>query len=333
MDKKTSNMNSLPKFTLELNLASECLGAQALYASDDFFAPKENLVKDSKPIFIDGKYTEFGKWMDGWESRRKRGIDKNSHDHCILKLGAPGPILGIDVDTRFFTGNYPQDCSIEASNSENIGGVNNWTQILPRKPLKGDKSNFFSIASKDTWTYLKLNIYPDGGVARLRVYGIAKPDWKKLAGPVDLASALYGARVVQCNDMFYGDKNNIIMPGRAKVMGEGWETKRKRGIDNESHDWLIVMLGHVGKIQKIEVDTNHYKGNFPESCEIEGANGKEVSKLKWKRLLKRTKLQGHHQHYFEAEIEDAAKKTEFTHLRLKIFPDGGISRFRAWGHI
>ncbi|MES2963144.1 MAG: allantoicase, partial [Bdellovibrionota bacterium] len=209
MNIATAADRSRVPFTDLIDLASEMLGGRVLETNDDFFAPKENLISAAAPVFIPDKYTEFGKWMDGWESRRKRNLAPgNDHDWCVLRLGAPGVIHGVDVDTAFFTGNYPEYCSLEAVYAPEESGVpksTNWTEILPKAQLRGGTRNLFAIASSETWTHLRLKIFPDGGVARLRVHGQVRPDWsriKKANGHIDLAAAENGAEVVTCNDMY-----------------------------------------------------------------------------------------------------------------------------------
>jgi allantoicase len=332
-----------PKFTSLIDLASERLGGKALVCSDDFFAEKENLLKPGRGIFITDKYTDRGKWMDGWESRRKR---TPGYDWCIIKLGASGIISGLDIDTNFFLGNHPPFASVEACNiagdpsaellqSEKAG----WVEIVSKSPLNPGSQNFFEIASDKIWTHLRLNIYPDGGVARLKVYGEVYKNWDavkqdELDELVDLASAVNGAKSVLCNDMFFSHMDNLIMPGRGANMGDGWETKRNRTPNNR--DWVIVKLAHKGDIKKIVVDTCHFKGNYPDTCSIEGINVADSNTdlsnadLKWTEVLPKMKLQADHEHYFETEISNAGP---FTHVRLNIFPDGGISRLRLFGFV
>ena len=317
-----------------IDLASETVGGKALETNDDFFAPKENLLKAAAPVFLVDKYDENGKWMDGWESRRKRGP---GHDWCVIQLGLPGVISGVNVDTSFFTGNYPEYCSIEACETEGDFKTSKWTEILPKTRLQGGSQNLLAIDSKDRFTHLRLNIFPDGGVARLRVHGEVRPDWKKLSasGTIDLASIMNGGTVVTCNDMFFGQKDNLILPGRATTMGGGWETRRRRG---PGFDWIIIQLGVPGMIEKIEVDTNHYKGNFPDTCSIQAVSlpGKKLlpadfrdQPVAWEEILPQSKLQASHIHLFEKEL--LSKNKVFTHIKLNIYPDGGISRFRVHG--
>ena len=328
-------------FTELLDLASEKLGGAVLVANDEFFAAKENLLKPDAPVFIEGKYTDLGKWMDGWETRRRR---TPGYDWSIIRLGAPGIIRGVVVDTSFFRGNYPEHCSLEGCTVDGLPTVDDltseaaeWTQLLPILPLEGDSQNAFAIESEQRFTHLRFKIYPDGGVARLRVYGEVAPDWDRLArigGDIDLAAVENGGLVLACSDMFFGHRHNLIMPGRAANMSDGWETKRRRG---PGHDWTIIRLGKPGRIRRLEVDTSWFKGNFPESCALEATAVGDVPEEKltdlsvaWQSVLPRTTLQAHTGHFFENEILDAGI---VSHLRFNIFPDGGVSRLRAYGSL
>jgi allantoicase len=324
-------------FTELIDLASEKLGGAVLFANDDFFAPKENLLKASTPIFIEGKYTDLGKWMDGWESHRRR---TPGFDWCIIRLGLAGIIRGVVVDTSFFRGNYPEHCSIEActfaglpTTEELMSEAVEWKEILPRVSLIGDSQNPFPIESGERFTHLRFKIFPDGGVARLRVYGEVAPDWDKIeriGGDLDLAAVENGGLVLSCSDMFFGHRHNLIMPGRAQNMSDGWETKRRRG---PGHDWVTIKLGRPGQIKRLEIDTSWFKGNFPESCSLEAylntGSALPVS-MDWRELLPRTKLQAHTRHFFEEELIDCGP---VSHLRFNIFPDGGVSRLRVYGSI
>ncbi|NND51933.1 MAG: allantoicase [Flavobacteriaceae bacterium] len=320
-----------------VDLASEKIGGQVLYATDDFFAEKENLIKEGRGIFIEDKYTDRGKWMDGWESRRKRS---EGHDWAIIKLGASGKIKGFDIDTNHFLGNHPPFASIEAiklsdaiEDWSSADGLN-WKEILPKSPLKPGSQHFFEIDSPEIYTHVRLHIYPDGGVARLRVYGEIYKDWTNVdpAEPIDLALITNCGKALYCNDMFFSNMDNLIMPGSGKNMGDGWETKRNRTPDNI--DYVILHLGHPGIIKKVIVDTKHFKGNYPESCEIEACHcTNDVDVLDeshhWEILLPRRKLSSDSEHEFEDDILKPLKAV--THLKLKIFPDGGISRLRVFG--
>ena len=325
-----------PAWAHMLNLAAEKLGAIALYATDDFFAEKENLLKPGRGIFIHDKYTDRGKWMDGWESRRKR---VPGHDWLILALGAPGVIHGVDIDTNFFLGNHPPHASIEALHApdgillEELHKDEIWTEILPKSPLNPGSQHYYAIDDRRVWTHLKLHIYPDGGVARLKVYGEVFKDWSVVSADetVDLASAKNGAKVLACNDMFFSSKDNLIMPNRGVNMGDGWETKRNRTPGNV--DWVVLQLGHQGLIDSVLVDTCHFKGNYPDRCSLEGCNiaaGQDWEAATWTEFLPQVKLQADHEHNFKSEL---TAHGPFTHVRMKIYPDGGISRLRLFGRI
>jgi allantoicase len=293
-------------FTDLVDLASERLGGTVLSATDEFFAPKENLLKPGAPIFLPDKYVDTGKWMDGWETRRHRAPD---HDWCLIRLGAPGIIRGVVVDTAHFTGNFPEKCSIEA-----IANLEQWTEILPPSPLRGDARNLFTIDNPHRFTHLRFHIYPDGGVARLRVHGEVVPE--TLDDFLDLAAVENGGRVVDASDMFFGSRHNLIFPGRSSGMHDGWETRRSRG---EHYDWCVIELAANGVIRRIDVDTLHFKGNFPEACEVSTEGAVEI--------LRRVPLRGHALHVFEKELLLAAA----SRVRFLIYPDGGVSRLRIWG--
>jgi allantoicase len=327
-------------FTDLVDLASERMGGAVVAANDEFFAPRDRLVRDAPAVWREGEYTERGKWMDGWETRRRRDADEDSHDWCLIRLGARGIVRGVDVDTSFFKGNFPAACAIDACE---VGGMPTpaeleraaWEPLLSRTALQGDRHNLFEIAPAPPATHLRLRIFPDGGVARLRVYGEAVPDWARLRlrGDVDLGAAENGGVVVACSDMFFGSRHNLIMPGDATHMGDGWETKRRRG---PGHDWTIVRLGARGSMRRVEVDTRHFKGNAPGACSLDGFDGDEAAALRlagagaggWKALLPRTALQPHARHSFEDSIANIG---DVTHVRFNIFPDGGVGRLRLFG--
>jgi len=318
-------------FTNLIDLAAERTGGKTLECTDDFFAPMENLLKPGRGIFIEDKYTDRGKWMDGWESCRKR---VKGHDWVVIKLGLRGIVAGVDIDTNHFLGNHPPHASLEAACVTGTPTDDDWVEILTTSPLEPGSQNLFEIESDNEWTHLRLHIYPDGGVARLKVYGEVKPDWSQVSknDVLDLVAVESGGRVLSCNDMFFSHKDNLIMPNRGANMGDGWETKRRR---DPGHDWAILKLGKAGTVNMIEVDTCHFKGNYPDRCSIEtiyapDAKDDKLDELNWQALLPETKLSADNQHYFEKEL---LHHNKITHLRLNIFPDGGISRIRVNGNI
>jgi allantoicase len=327
-------------FATLLDLAQERVGGKVLYANDEFFAEKENLLMPGRGVFVADKFTERGKWMDGWETRRKR---ESGHDFCLIRLGIPGLVRGVDVDTHHFLGNFPESCSLDALALDGkedvealVKGDLPWKPILPRVKLWGGSRNLLPVFSDRRWTHLRLNIYPDGGVARLRVHGEVLPDRERLTrqgAPVDLCAAENGGVVVACNDAFFGPKDNLILPGRAANMGEGWETRRRRG---PGFDWLVLKLAMPGTLTQVRLDTSHFKGNFPDTCSLEGAflpeppwDFAQAQGVEWKPLLPRTKLKADHEHVFEAAALEG--RGPFTHARLCVYPDGGVSRLRLFG--
>jgi len=321
----------MSEFSDFLDLASERVGGRVLAANDDFFAPKENLIKAAKPIWLEDKYSDRGKWMDGWESRRRR---TPGHDWCILQLGISGVISQIVVDTSYFRGNFPESCSLEAcaieqSNVDLAGGTP-WTELLSRSQLQGDSQNTFTITDPHRYTHVRLNIYPDGGVARLRVFGEAVPKLERALNSADLndlAALTNGGRVLDCSDRFFSAPQNLLMPDPSSGMHDGWETKRRRG---PGHDWVIIQLGVAGAVQAIEVDTSYFKGNFPESCSLEicahESRASDLANCSWSELLSRTSLSADSVHRFQVEGQMIA-----THVRFNIYPDGGVARLRVYG--
>ncbi|MBK7735968.1 MAG: allantoicase [Chitinophagaceae bacterium] len=324
-----------PLFTKLTDLAAEKLGGKTLYCTDDFFAEKENLIKPGRGVFIAEKFTDRGKWMDGWESKRKRIA---GHDWVVIQLATQGIIKGLDIDTNFFLGNNPPFASVEAVNIDNKTEVENWdelpwVEVVSKNSLDAGSHNYFEVVNENIFTHLRLHIYPDGGVARFRVYGNVFIDWSKVAEneEIDLASVLWGASPLACNDMFFSSMENLLLPGKGINMGDGWETKRNRTANNK--DWVIIKLGIPGVIDKIVVDTAHFKGNYPDCCTLEACNchnDKDVleDKVNWVTILPSQKLEADAEHTLEKEI---AQNPVCTHVRLNIFPDGGVSRLRLWG--
>ncbi len=323
--------------TYFVDLASERVGGETLSCSDDFFAGMENLLKSGRGIFIDDKYTQRGKWMDGWESRRSFGRDNGREfDWCIIRLGISGVIRGFDIDTNYFRGNAPQTVSVEACVSEGQPDESSvWHTILDKSEVAAHSQNIFEITNSQSWTHVRLNMFPDGGIARLRVYGDADVNWNGFVEGelIDLASIKNGAKALLVSDMFFSDKNNLIMPGRGKDMGDGWETKRRR---DPGPDWSIVKLAAQGNVEKVIVDTCHFKGNFPDTFMLEGINTSSDdfndanAELDWQPIIPQTTLYAHREHLFINEIV-ADNLQPFTHVKLSIYPDGGISRMRILG--
>jgi allantoicase len=325
-----------PDFTRRhVNLADARLGAAALRASDDFFAAKERMLNPAPAEFIPGKYDTNGKWMDGWESRRKRGP---GHDWCIVRLARSARIIGVDLDTSHFTGNYPPAASIEACRVDagDAGPDSDWQPLLPPVNLAGNRHHYHSIDSAQVWTHLRVNLFPDGGLARLRVYGRpriedARPDDD---GLLDLAAAVNGGVVLAANNQHFGLAANLLLPGRGVDMGDGWETRRRR---EPGHDWCLIELAAPGVIEAIEVDTCHFKGNYPERCSLQAARVEGgtpeslvTQSMFWPTLLPEQPLAMDHQHHYRAEIVTHAA---VTHVRFNIHPDGGVSRLRLRGRV
>ena len=315
-----------------IDLAQSRLGSKIVFKTNEFFAPAKRIINPWPPIFKEGVFDKHGKWMDGWETKRKRG---KGYDYLILKLGRPGRISKIDIDTSYFSGNQPSKVSLHACFSKKkLPNKNSkWTTILKKKPTKANSHHFFNIKNKSIFTHIKLNIYPDGGIARIRIYGSMKI-LKNFTGKVlNLTSVLHGATPIACNNEHFGRAENILAPGMGKNMGDGWETRRSRG---KNFDWLIIKCATAGKINKIQIDTHHFKGNYPDKCSIQAAFiDKKISSRaivnnskKWKLLLNKVKLYAHKKHNFKNNL---MKSKKINYIKINIFPDGGISRIRVFG--
>jgi allantoicase len=306
------------------DLASGLLGGGVVYANDEFFAPADSLVDPAPPTFTPGTFGPKGQVYDGWETRRRR---EPGHDQAIVRLGAPGVVRRVVVDTAHFTGNYPPHASVEGCGVEGYPSPArlldaDWIPLVLRSALRGNSRNEFPVEVPYRLTHVRLSIYPDGGVARLRVHGEVVPDPRLLGiGPVDLAALENGGLVVGCSDMFYGAPENLILPGLARTMGEGWETARRRDGGN---DWVEIRLAAPGRIRLAELDTSHFKGNAPGAVTLRGRNGDTWFPL----LPEGLAVQPDTRHRFP--IADAPVAT---HVRLDVFPDGGLARLRLPGEI
>jgi allantoicase len=316
-----------------INLADARLGACVLSASDEFFGAKERLLNPAEPEWRAGVYDENGKWMDGWESRRRRD---QGFDHCIIQLAATCTLTALDIDTRFFTGNFPPHASVEGCQiSGRPDTSTRWFGLLPYVSLRGDAHNHFELPATRLCTHLRLNIHPDGGVARLRAYGSVHRDWNSgTTGTIDLAAALNGGRALVCSDEHYGAMGNLLLPGRAASMADGWETRRRR---EPGFDWVILRLGHPGIIEEIELDTAHFKGNFPHQVSVHAAllQAQQESDLAseclyWPTMLEPQRLKPDGVHRFHAEVQALGA---VSHVRVNMHPDGGLSRVRLFGRL
>jgi allantoicase len=340
------------------DLASQHLGGGVVAANDELFAAADHLVLPAEPTFSRATFGPKGQVYDGWETRRRR---EPGHDHAIVRLGVPGVVRGVVVDTAFFTGNYPPEASVEACGCEGYPSAAEleaaeWIELVPRSPLAGDSRNAFAVDVAQRFTHVRLSIYPDGGVARLRVHGEPVPDPRLFpGGVVDLGAVEHGGRVTGCSDMFYGSPANLLMPGLARVMGEGWETARRR---DDGNDWVEVRLAAPGHVLVAELDTSHFKGNAPGWATLRGS---EASDGGWFDLLPRTRLQPDTRHRFPiaapvvdritaapvadrvaaAPVADRVAAAPVAdrvavapvadRVRLDVYPDGGMARLRLWG--
>lgn len=317
-----------------VNLADPRLGAVALVASDEFFAAKERMLDPAPAQFYPGRYDEHGKWMDGWESRRRR---RGGHDWCIVRLARPGTLAGLDIDTSHFTGNFPPGASVDACclpDGENPDEATAWIPLLPPIALRGNSHHYFALSETRPVTHLRLNIHPDGGIARFRAYGMPAFDARGAGEDslIELSAALHGGTALAANNEHFGPASVMLLPGRGVNMGDGWETRRRR---EPGSDWCLIALGHPGVIERIEIDTAHFKGNFPDRCSIQAARVEGgtpeslvTQSMFWEELLPEQPMRADAIHVFRSELRALGP---VSHVRFNMIPDGGVSRLRLWG--
>ncbi len=349
-----------PSFPGLVDLACASLGGRALGCSDEFFAEADNLLTPTPAILDPDRYTDRGKWMDGWESRRRRTVGE---DWCVIQLGARGRLRAFDIDTSHFLGNHAPLARIDACDRPGVDALErldetSWAPVLAQAPLQAGSHNLFTPIEPRVATHLRLTITPDGGVARLRAFGDALPSWdapidadttaaQLEPGEVDLAALRHGGRALACSDMFFAPMNNLIAPGRSTYMGGGWETRRRRG---PGHDWILIELAAPGTVGLVELDTGHFHGNHAQRCSLFGvhAPGARISDLlvrdrseggwhevlpastipasAWQPLLREHALGPDRREFIRVDASEPV-----THVRLETFPDGGVARLRVYG--
>jgi allantoicase len=319
-----------PDFAALPDLASRRLGGSVMYANDELFAAKENLINPGPPVFAAGDFGAKGKVYDGWETRRRR---EPGSDHAIVRLGVPGIVHGVTVDTSFFRGNYPPQASVEAVSVDGYPSAAelsqlHWRPLVERADVTGDAANLFPVTAPRHCTHVRLSIYPDGGVARIRVHGQPVPDPRFLAGTIDLAAIENGGQLIECSDAFYGSAWNLVMPGRPAGMADGWENSRRR---DDGLDYVTFALAAAGTVQQVEIDTSYFIGNAPGSARLLAATSRPSDApgpLGWTELLPRVSLQPDTRQRF---LVDPAGPV--SHVRLEVFPDGGVARLRVLGEL
>ena len=317
------------------DLANPLLGTKIIRCTDEFFAPAKRILNPSPPIFKENVFDSHGKWMDGWETRRRRS---KGNDYLLIKLGKPGKIKLTEVDTSFFNGNQPEYAQIEGCFSENNNLKHiKWIKITKKIKIKPNHKNILKSKSSKTFNFIRLNIFPDGGVARLRLFGSIDLSLQKISNKniIDLASVINGSQVVACSDEHFGNANNILLPGKSKNMGNGWETRRRRGL---GYDWVLLKLGLSGYPTSFEINTHYFKGNYPNCFSVQAIDHKKnisinsiiTNSKKWKTIIAKTKLKPDSSYKIKM-LKKFYKK--YNYIKLNIYPDGGISRFRVYGKI
>lgn len=297
------------------DLAARALGGAVVAANDDFFADRAALVAPY-PVREHPEFGHRGKVYDGWETRRRR---EPGVDHAVVRLGVPGIVHGVVVDTAYFRGNYPPEVSVDGTAVEDhdLTGAE-WTPLVAPSAAQGDTANAYEVTDRHRWTHLRLTMHPDGGVARFRVHGEPVPDPRDLHGTVDAAAQAHGGGVLDCSNLFYSAPANLLLPGPARTMGEGWETARRR---DDGNDWVLLGLGGETRLRAIVFDTGHFLGNAPGWVEITDGDGGVV--VPRRAVLPDTP----HRFRIAPDVPPVPR------LRVDIHPDGGFARLRAFGEL
>ncbi len=324
----------------QIDVASSSFGTKVVYCSDEFFADSGRMLQSSEPVWIEDKYDINGKWMDGWESRRRRD---GKNDFCFIRLGAESIINSFNIDTTHFTGNFApgisvQGCSVPGGTTDDLvvdgTAVTEWFDLVTKESLEGDSKNLFNSASSKPITHLKITLLPDGGIARFRAYGEIWVDEKKYEiNGTNVISKESGAKAIFANDEHFGSLSNVLEEHEPLSMADGWETRRRRKPGN---DWGIIALSKPATAEEVFVDTKFFKGNFPDTFSISTSNSpdeddktlKENSKT-WNKLIEGKKLKINQMHVFKGS--DILHNDVFTHIRVDIYPDGGIARLKLIG--
>jgi allantoicase len=314
-------------FTDLPDVASRALGGSVVHANDELFAAKENLVNPAPPVNDPSAFGPRGKVYDGWETRRRR---TPGHDAAIVRLGTRAEVHGVVVDTAYFVGNFPPRVGIDGVDLPGYPSVEelldaDWQPLVPVTDVKGDTANVLAADAPRTCTHVRLTLHPDGGVARLRVHGRPQPEPALLTGTIDLAAMENGGDVVDCSDAFYASARNLLLPGRARTTAEGWENARRRDGGN---DHVTVRLAGPGNVRRLVLDTTCFLGNAPGEAMVRGRLGEQGD---WVTLLPRTPLQPDTRHVLPVAPDETG--TTVDHVRLDVYPDGGLARFRVLGEL
>ncbi|KAJ4334054.1 Allantoicase [Ascochyta clinopodiicola] len=318
------------------DLISAPLGSKILSFSDEWFAAASNLTTKTAPISRPGVFVHSGAWYDGWETRRHNTAP---YDWVVIRLGtASGRVAGVEIDTAFFNGNHAPEIAVEGTFADSDDEVakeeySGWETVLSKQVCGPSQRHGWLLpsATEKAYTHVRLLMYPDGGIARFRLYGHAVPVFPASPSTVfELSATVMGGVATACSDQHFGTKDNLLLPGRGHDMGDGWETKRTRG---EHVDWTIVRLGAAGEIDHIVIDTAHFRGNFPQRVQVFAGRFEADPSHDaegWVEVLSPQKSAPDAEIEYRAELANVQGQS-YSHAKLVIIPDGGVKRFRVFG--
>lgn len=317
-----------------VNVTNDRLGGRVCGLSDQWFAEASNLIKDTPPV-VEVRFVATGRWYDGWETRRH---NTEPSDWVVLQLGvSSAKLYGCEIDTTFFTGNYAPAISVEGAvinNANELDGAK-WETVIDKFECGPSQRQFFvrDAITNTAYTHVRLHMYPDGGIARFRMFGEPIPVFPKDKNQViDMAAVANGGVAIACSDQHFSSADNLLLPGRGLDMSDGWETARSR---TPGHvDWAVIKLGAPTLVDHVLIDTAFFLGNFPQHIEIHAlnaANSKDLSvnSADWKPLVGKTKTGPNQEHKLTGPQLLSAEP--ITHVKLVIIPDGGVKRLRVFG--
>ena len=338
------------------------IGAKILHCTDQSFARASNLFSDRRPTFDPNEFGRQGKIMDSWESKRHNPQDKETVEFS-LKNSSNFDL--VHVSTEFHNGNQCPFVSLSGWDELN----KKWEVIVSKSELKAHSSHWFEVPVKlrKNWSKLSISGYPDGGISRLGLYKsnevkglsdsvkealkkekisvekctsiipkgeekvVIKPEdldpkvvdtrWMCInkSMPVDVASAEYGGKVLACTDEHYSPAHLILSSDLPSGMEDGLESSRSRGNHNEE---VVVGLKNSCDINHLEFDFSYFLNNSPRDIDVYGEVDGE-----WIPMTEKTRVKP----WCGNQLRIDCKPIRTNKVRLRIFPDGGINRFKVFG--
>ena len=301
-----------------IDLASDRLRGYVLASSDQACTSHVGLLGSNAPNS-----------EGGWRTRRRRDT---GHDWAILRLGVPGILESLELETD---DDRPTHILLEGCSAPHtcpVDKLKDWETLVSKSVLEDSSSHRFAITSGKRYTHLRLSIFPDGSITRLRALGHPVPAWMAPGGAppgsLDLAAVANGAELNDWSDSRSGVPTSLIYPGSRSDKTPGWTTRRRR---QSGHEWVTIRLGAAGRVVGVTFDTEGLEGDIPAKVSLEGSSAEKVpAEGEWQGVLPAVPALPNTEHHFSAEVED---NSDIRWVRLKLHPDGGMTRLRVWGEL